>query len=68
VETVAESLELEVCEIPRSRKIPRRLEYSDVPSASYAAGTPEVHYRKQYYEFLDIVTTGIKVLFHRIIF
>lgn len=61
MEIVACSLELSACTLSRVRKIPRRLEDNEGSSAGYIARSTEEDYRQKYFEFLDIVITGITV-------
>ena len=52
----AKELELDPLEIPRTRQTPKRF---SGPAVQYQAKTPEEHYRKKYYEYLDLVVTGL---------
>ena len=61
VEDTASDLVLEPYSLPRPRKVPRRLEHTDIPSTDHLHSDVERNYRKLFFEFLDTVINGIKV-------
>ena len=58
VESLRSSLDVEEPKLPRKRKVPRRYE-EGTADAEYFDDC-KAHYRQQYYEALDIITTSIK--------
>ena len=57
--TSAETLEVgEPC-LPRRRKVPKRFEIGNVQSQCYFRTTVEEHYKRLYFEAMDLITTSI---------
>ena len=63
--TSAETLEVGEPSLPSLRKVPKRFEIGNVQSQCYFPTTVEEHYKRLYFEAMDLITTSITERFNQ---